>query len=97
MIPTLLYRLYAILFIGSLFFVSCGSDDSEEIITKVEGIEITNFSFLKIKNPSLNFDVNLEKINDKIINIIILWSKKIYSMMIIIIRHIEKIKIRKSI
>jgi len=67
MTPTLLYRLYAILLIGSLFFVSCGSDDSEEIITKVEGTEITNFSFLKIKNPSLNFDVNLE-VNDNMIS-----------------------------
>ena len=67
MIPTLLYRLYAILLIASLFFVSCGSDDSEEIITKVEGTEITNFSFLKIKNPSLNFDVNLE-VNDNMIS-----------------------------
>jgi len=67
MTPTLLYRLYSILLIGSLFFVSCGSDDSEEIITKVEGTEITSFSFLKIKNPSLNFDVNLE-VNDNVIS-----------------------------
>lgn len=52
---------YLIFLIATLLFVSCGSDRSEEIITKVEGTEMVNFSFLKVKNPSLPSDIYLNQ------------------------------------
>jgi len=62
----ILKRSFYSLFI-SLLFISCNGDDSEEIIIKEEGTEITDFSFLKINNPSLFSDVLFE-INNNIIS-----------------------------
>lgn len=57
---------YASLLVLALLLVACNKDDSEEIIVKVEGTEITNFSFLKSHNPSLDFDIYLDVKNNTI-------------------------------
>lgn len=56
---------YSIFLLISLLFVAC-EDDSEEIVIKVEGTEITSFSFLKVNNPSLYDDAYLDINNNTI-------------------------------
>ncbi|HSQ47134.1 MAG TPA: CotH kinase family protein, partial [Lutibacter sp.] len=48
-----------------LFYISC-DNNSEEIVVKVEGTEITQFSFLKANNPNLLYDINLEIVGQNI-------------------------------
>ena len=56
--------MYSIILITFLF-ISC-SDDAEELIIIEEGTEITNFSFLKSNNSSLDYDVFLHINNNTI-------------------------------
>jgi len=48
-----------IVFFNTLFLVSCSDDVVEEVEVIVEGTEITSFSFLKVNNPSLEYDIYL--------------------------------------
>jgi len=59
-------KIYNILFIASLLLFSC-SDDTKEIVDPIiEGTEITSFSFLKVNNSSLEYDIYLDIENNLI-------------------------------
>lgn len=49
---------YSIVLLTTLIFVSC-SEDSVIVDPIIEGTEITSFSFLKVNNPSLEYDLYL--------------------------------------